>query len=100
MGQFDYRAKQIVTAAQWRGDNLDEMKQLLQDVVEGDEEGPYVYADYIEPYFYSNLINNPGYYMLKTEDDEFDPGMWVVVYEDGEVEGMGDEQFTKMFEKA
>lgn len=100
MSKFDYVAKQRVRAAQWRGDNLDEMKELLADVVDGDEEGPYVYADWIEPFYYASAkIASPGYFMLKTEDDEFDPGMWIVVYEDGEVEGMSDEQFHKMFEK-
>jgi hypothetical protein len=101
MGKFNYRAKSIVTAAQWRGDNLDEMKDLLKDVIDGDEEGPYVYADWIEPFYYASAkIDNPGYFMLKTEWDEFDPGVWIVVYEDGEIEGMSDEQFNKMFEKA
>lgn len=100
MSKFDYFAKQVVRAAQWTGENLEEMQELLKGVVEEDCQGiPYVYADYIEPYFYSVGINNLGYYMLKTECDEFDPGMWVVVYEDGEFEGMSDEQFNKMFEK-
>lgn len=96
---FEYVAKQHVRAAQWRGDNLDEMKELLKDVIDGDEDGPYVYAEWIEPYFYSDKINNEGYYMLKTEFDECDPGIWIVVYDDGEIEGMEDEQFNRMFEK-
>ena len=100
MGKFDYRAKSSVSAVQWRGDNLDEMRELLDGVIEKDSDGVVmVYADWIEPYFFSEKINNNGYYVLKTEGDEFDPGMWVVVYEDGDVEGMEDTQFNKMFEK-
>lgn len=100
MSKFDYVAKQSVCAAQWRGDNLDEMKELLKDVVEADETGdPYVYADEIEPIFLTSLGYRPGYMILKTEMDEFDPGMWIVVYEDGEFEGMDDEQFNRMFRK-
>lgn len=96
---FNYVAKQSIRAAQWRGDNLDEMKELLKDVVDGDEDGPYIYAEWIEPYFIRSLGDRGGYYMLKTEFDEFDPGIWIVVYEDGEFEGMDDEQFNRMFEK-
>jgi hypothetical protein len=100
MDKFKYTAKLKVRAVQWHGDNLDEIKELLKGVVDEDETGdPYVYADEIEPMFISSLGYRPGYMILKTECDEFDPGMWIVVYEDGEFEGMDDEQFTKMFRK-
>lgn len=88
-----------VEACQWTGDNLDEMKQLLAPYVEGNEEGPYVYEEHIEPYFYSNDLNSQGYCMLKFyagDDMEVDPGQWVVVYQDGEIEIMNDRQYTKM----
>lgn len=100
-----YRAKQTITAAQWRGDNLDEMKELLKDVVESNEwDGPEVYSEYIEPYFLPRAkIDGGGYNMLEfyssgTCKEEVDPGRWVVVYEDNEVEIMDYEQFDKMFE--
>lgn len=97
---YRYVAKTVVEALQWTGDNLDKMRDFLAPYVDGDEDGPYVYADWIEPLYYASAkINSPGYFMLKTEDDEFDPGMWVVVYGDGEIESMSDEQFTKMFLK-
>lgn len=100
MNKFSYTAKLNVRAAQWRGDNLAEMKELLKDVVPSNEwDGPEVYADEVEPYFISSLGYRPGYMILKTENDEFDPGMWIVVHEDGEFEGMDDEQFHKMFRK-
>lgn len=96
-----YKAKQVVNAAQWKEDNLNEMRELLKDVVDKDIDGiPCVYADEIEPYFLTSLGYRPGYKILKTEFDEFDPGIWVVVYEDGIVEGIDDEQFNKMFEVA
>ena len=95
-----YKAKQSIEAAQWKEDNLDEMRELLRGVVGSDSDGvPFVYADEIEPYFLTSLGHRPGYLVLKTEFDEFDPGVWVVVYEDGSFEGMDDEQFNKMFEK-
>jgi hypothetical protein len=101
LSKFDYKAKLFVKAAQWTGENLEDMKELLKDVVSKDFDGePCVYSDYIEPFFYSNLINNPGYNMLKTEDDEFDPGTWVVVYDDIEYEGIDDEEFNRLYEKA
>lgn len=100
MSNFEYEAKLNVCAAQWREDNLDEMKELLKDVVSHNEwDGPEVYADEIEPYFLTSLGYRPGYMILKTELHEFDPGMWVLVHEDGEIEGMEDEQFHKMYRK-
>jgi|SRR3954464_7181167 len=100
---FEYVAKQTVHAAQWREDNLDEMKDLLRGLIPEDIDGePCVYPEYIEPFYYasSNInLSHDGYYMLKTEFDEFDPGVWVVVYEDGEIEGMDNTQFHKMFNK-
>lgn len=100
-----YRAKQQVAAIQWREDNLDEMIKLLTNVVEHDIDNvPCVYAEEIEPYFISVLGYRPGYKILKfyaTSDDmEVDPGRWVVVYEDDEVEIMNDEEFNRRFEKS
>jgi hypothetical protein len=102
---FEYRAKQNVRACQWTGENLEELRWLLKGVVENDIDGdPCVYREYIEPYFthYRGKTHaNPGYYMLQFyagDDMEVDPGRWVVVYEDSEVELMDDEQFNKMFE--
>jgi hypothetical protein len=92
---FSYVARQNIQAAQWRGDNIDEMKELLKDVLEGDEDGPFIYSSYVEPFF-----GEQGYYILQTEFDEFDPGMWVVVYEDGEIEGLTDEEFKFLYAKA
>lgn len=89
-----------VSAAQWTGHNLDEMKKLLKNVVDNNPwDGIEVYVDYIEPYYISSLGNRGGYNLLKFyagDDMEVDPGNWVVVYSDGEVEIMDDEQFTKM----
>lgn len=80
------------------------MKELLKDVVDSNQwDGPEVYADYIEPYFLRSLGDRGGYYMLKFyagDDMEVDPGQWVVVYEDGEIEIMDDEQFHRMFERS
>ncbi len=90
--KFKYFTKIEVEAAQWTGDNLDEMKQLLAPYVDGDEDGPYVYSDYIEDFFQPGK----GYNMLKIENDEFDPGTWVVVYSDEEIEGLSVEDFEKM----
>lgn len=99
-----YKAKQTVQALQWSGSNLNEMKELLAPYVDGDEEGPYVYADYIEPYFLPNSgINGGGYTILKFGSCggyEVDPTSWVVVYEDGEIEIMNDREFDKRFEKS
>jgi|SRR6188768_2272872 len=104
MDQFSYRAKQNVQAAQWTGSNFPEMKDLLKDVVELNEwDGPEIYVEEIEPYFLFSQGLREGYNILKFyasgDDMEVDPGLWVVVYEDGEVELMEDEQFLKMFEK-
>lgn len=104
MSNFEYRAKQNVRAGQWTGENLDEMKELLKNVVESNQwDGPEVYSDYIEPYFIQSLGDRGGYYMLEfysNGDMEVDPGQWVVVYEDNEVEIMDNDQFNKMFEKS
>lgn len=105
METFNYRAKQNVKAAQWTGNNLDEMKMLVTDVIESNQwDGIEVYSEYIEPYFLpSSGIHGGGYNMLQFyagDDMEVDPGNWVVVYEDNEVEVMSDEQFHKMFEKS
>lgn len=103
-----YRAKQSVTAVQWKSadtkdeTNIEEFGPLLADIVGWNEyAGPEIYVTYIEPYF---LTTGPGggYFILQFyagDDMEVDPGQWVVVYEDGEVEIMNDEQFNKMFEK-
>jgi ABC-type nitrate/sulfonate/bicarbonate transport system substrate-binding protein len=96
-----YVAKQTVNAVQWTGDNLDEMRELLEEIL-----GAYevdVYAEYIEPYFISSLGNSGGYNMLKFyagDDYEVDPGNWVVVYDDLEVEIMDNDEFNRMFEEA
>jgi hypothetical protein len=100
----DYYAYIKVEAKQWTGHNLDAMKELLKDVVDSNDwDGPEVYSDYIEPYFFPRSgISGGGYNFLKFyagDDIEVDPGMWVIVHEDGEVELMEDEQFTKMFTK-
>ena len=98
--RFKYSTKTEIEAAQWTGKNLDEMKELLTPYVESDDEGPFVYSDYIEPYFLPRSgIDGGGYYMLKFGSCggyEVDPGCWVVVYEDGEIEIMDAEQFQKM----
>jgi hypothetical protein len=106
MGKFDYAAKQLIQAAQWDQSNYEDMKDLLRGVVEcNDFDGIEVYTEYIEPYFLSyrgETHSQAGYYILKFyagDDMEVDPGMWVVVYEDGEVEIMEDQQFNRMFEK-
>jgi hypothetical protein len=89
-----------VEAAQWTGQNLNEMKELLGPYVDGSLcDGPYVYAEYIEPYFLGVLGERGGYYMLKFyagDDMEVDPGQWVVVYDDKEIEVMDEDQFKKM----
>lgn len=104
MGKFDYEARRQVRAAQWREGNLEEMQELLQDIVEKDIDGELcVYTQEIEPYFLSSLGHQPGYLILKFyahDDMEVDPGMWVVVYEDGEVETMDNDLFHKMFTKS
>lgn len=102
MKNFEYRTVIRVEAAQWTGSNLDEIKDLLTPYVEGDEDGPYVYAEYIEPYFLPRSgIDGGGYFMLEfyssgTRKEEVDPGRWIVVYDDGEIEVMDNEQFEKM----
>lgn len=88
-----------VKAAQWRGDNLEEMRELLKDIVDTDFDGvPAVYSDYIEPY---TLITGSGggYYVLFFLGEEVDPENWVIVYEDDEVETMHDKQFNRLFVK-
>lgn len=100
MTDFNYRAKSKVLAAQWTGSNLEEMRELLQDVVDKDADGiPHVYAEYIEPYFISSLGKREGYYILQTEFDEFDPGVWIIVHENGDLESMDNEDFEFLFEK-
>lgn len=104
MGKFDYEARQAVKAAQWKEDNLAEMQELLKDIVQEDFDGqPCVYAEEIEPYFLNSLGHRPGYMLLQFyagDDMEVDPGRWVVVYEDGEVEIMDHIEFHKMFLKS
>lgn len=90
-----------VTAVQWDGSNLDEIKELLKDVVESNPwDGPEVYIDEVEPFYTTYMGRNPGYNMLKFEawgdDQEVDPGQWVVVYSDDGGEIMDNEQFIKM----
>ncbi len=85
-----------VSAAQWDGNNLDEMKDLLKDIVEYNPwDGVEVYSDEVESYF-----GRDSYSMLKFEawgdDQEVDPGQWVVVYSDGEGEVMDNEDFIKI----
>lgn len=94
-----YRAKQTIKAAQWDGHNLDVMRDLLSDILIEFEVD--VYSEYIEPYFISSLGNRGRYNMLKFwagDDIEVDPGQWVVVYDDLEVEIMDDQQFNRMFD--
>lgn len=102
---MQYKARQTVNAAQWNGFNLNEMQDLLEGVVDSnDRDGVEVYSDYIEPYFitYRDKTHaRSGYHLLKFyagDDMEVDPGQWVIVYEDGEVEIMDDDQFNKIFE--
>ena len=94
--EFKYFTKIEVEAAQWTGDNLDEMKRLLAPYVTSNAwDGPEVYADEIEDFF----NRGRSYFMLKFyagDDMEVDPGQWVVVYSDGEIEIMSDEDFKKM----
>jgi hypothetical protein len=95
--EFKHSTKIEVEAAQWTGDNLDVMKRLLSPYVEHNEwDGPEVYSDFIEDFFGRD---GRGYNMLKFyagDDMEVDPGQWVVVYSDEEIEIMTDEDFTKM----
>ncbi len=90
------KATMKVEACQWTGDNLDEMKKFLAPYIEGDENGPYLYSEYIEPYSFASGYKGGGYNILKTEFDEFDPGTWVIVHENGDVEGMDDDEYKKM----
>jgi hypothetical protein len=94
--EFKYSTKIEVEAAQWTGNNLDEMKRLLSSVVAHNKwDGPEVYSDFLEDYFQPGK----GYYILKFyagDDMEVDPGRWVVIYSDGEVEIMDAEQFNKL----
>jgi len=104
MDQFTYLAKQTVQAAQWTGHNLSEMKDLLEDVLSHNPwDGLELYVEEIEPYFLFSQGLREGYNVLKFyasgDDMEVDPGIWVVVYSDGEIELMEDEQFNKMFAK-
>ncbi len=96
----EYRAIIEVLAVQWTGHNLDEMKELLKDVVQHNQwDGPEVYSDYVEPYHIASLGTLGGYSVLKFyagDDMEVDPGQWVVVYEDGEVEIMDEGSFARM----
>jgi hypothetical protein len=99
--KFKYFTKIEIEACQWTGHNLDEMKQLLAAIVDSNEwDGPEVYSDYIEDYFLPLTQKaGGGYNMLKFyagDDMEVDPGQWVVVYSDGEVEIMSDEEFHKL----
>jgi hypothetical protein len=100
MSKFDYEYVRTVRAAQWLGDNLEEMKELLKDSVYSNEfDGPEVYTEDIEAMF-----GYGGYTMLKfyawEDDQEVDPGQWVVVYDDGEYgEILQDGEFTSMFRK-
>jgi hypothetical protein len=67
----EYRAIIEIFAEQWTGENLEAMKELLQDVVDFDDEGPFVYVDEVEPFYYASqvtgevLIDRPAYNMLK-----------------------------------
>jgi hypothetical protein len=101
MSPFKRKISFEIETAQWKGDNLDEMKRLLAPYVEGDNEGPFVYSTEIEPYFLPSLNRNGGGYNLLQfeawgDDQEVDPGMHVVIYSDGDGEVMSDEQFNKM----
>lgn len=96
MSKFDYVFIRTVQAAQWTGSNLQEMRELLEGSVENTE---YVYADKIEAMF-----GYPEYNMLKFEawgdDQEVDPGNYVVVYDkgsDGEI--MSEAEFISMYGK-
>lgn len=96
MSSFVRRAVIKVEAGQWTGDNLDEMKALLAPYVESNEwDGVEVYSTTVEPFF-----GESAYEVLQFEawgdDQEVDPGQWVVIYEDGEGEIMDTDQFEKM----
>jgi len=79
------------------------MKDLLKDVVDSNQwDGVEVYSDFIEPYYSPSWGQQDGYYILKFyagDDIEVDPGKWVVVYDDNEVELMTDQEFNKKFER-
>lgn len=101
---FDFVTTIHVRAVRWDGENIQQMKWLLKGIVEDDLDGdPCVYRSHVESYFnnYSGKTHaNPGYYVLQFEawgdDQEVDPGCWVVVYADGEGEIMDDQQFDRM----
>ncbi len=98
---FDYVTTINVRAVQWTGENIEEMKWLLKGIIEDDFDGePCVYRQYIEPIYLAALGYQAGYYLLQFEawgdDQEVDPGIWVVVYSDGEGELMDNEQFNRM----
>ena len=105
MSKFEYVFKRTVNAVQWNQINLDDLKELLSDIVESNEwDGVQVYAEYMEDFFLKSLNKTiGGYYTAKFyawgDDQEVDPGMWVVVYDDGDGEIMSDPDFTKRYEK-
>ncbi len=90
-----------VKAVQWSGENLKEMKDLLTGIVYCDDftGEPQVYSSRIEPYLFASG-SSEGYNIVQFyawgDDQEVDPGLWVVVYEDLDGEIMDDEQFNKM----
>ena len=106
MDKFEYVYTRNVRAAKWTGNNLDEMKELLKDVVDSNEfDGPEVYSDYVEAMFIRSLGENIGGYNMLIfyawgRDNEVDPDPWVVVYDNGE-DGqiMNDTIFNNTFKK-
>jgi len=93
---LEYTMTRTVRAAQWDGENLEQMKELLQDVVDSNPwEGLEVCSEYIEAMF-----GYGGYNMLKFyawgDDQEVDPGQWVVVYDDNDGEILTDEEFKHL----
>ncbi len=98
MNKFSYFTKIEVQAAQWKGDNLEEMKELLSPYVGLNELGdPEVYSEEIEPYFFPRSgLSGGGYNILRFLNEEVDPGRWVVVYSDKEIETMDHDEFKKL----
>ncbi len=104
MSEFDYVPNYRVKAAQWKGNNLEEMQELLRGIVYCDDFSgkPQVYVSYIEPYFLRTGTGG-GYNILQFyagDDFEVDPGLWVVVHEDFEIEILEDAEFTKLYKRA
>jgi hypothetical protein len=99
--EFKHFTQIEVEACQWDGVNLDEMKRLLAPYVGSNQwDGPEVYSSEIEDYFQPGKTYNMLQFYAWGDDQEVDPGQWVVIYSDGDGAGDGevmtDGDFKKM----